>query len=128
MDEADARTHPVWVLVLPLVAAAYAGLEISGLIHGVGALSVVAASVLLLAAVFASVHHAAILAERIGEPVVSLVADISLGLGLEAEHVVLLVLALFVSLLTLGTGRTTVLQGGVHLVEFATFLMLAASP
>jgi Ca2+:H+ antiporter len=58
----------------------------------------------------------------------SLVIGIPLGLGLEAEHIVLLVLALFVSTLTLATGRTTVLQGGVHLVIFAAFLVIAAVP
>jgi Ca2+:H+ antiporter len=38
-----------------------------------------------------------------------------------------LVLTLFVSTLTLGTGRTTVLQGGVHLVIFGAFLVSAAT-
>jgi len=37
-------------------------------------------------------------------------------------------LTLVVSLLTLGTGRTTVLQGIVHLVLFAVFLFLAVVP
>jgi Ca2+:H+ antiporter len=59
---------------------------------------------------------------------VSVVIGAPLGLGLEAEHVTLLVLALFVSVLTLATGRTTVLQGGVHLVVFAAFLIIAAFP
>ena len=40
----------------------------------------------------------------------------------------LLLLTLFMSVLTLGTGRTTVLQGIVHLVIFADFLMLSAVP
>jgi Ca2+:H+ antiporter len=39
---------------------------------------------------------------------------------------VLLVLTLFVSSLTLGTGRTTVLQGAVHLAIFVVFLLLSA--
>ena len=41
---------------------------------------------------------------------------------------VILVLTLFVSTLTFATGRTTVLQGGVHLVLFAIFLLLSAVP
>ena len=41
---------------------------------------------------------------------------------------VLLVLTLFISTLTLATGRTTVLQGAIHLVIFAVFLFLSAVP
>lgn len=59
---------------------------------------------------------------------VSLIIDKPLHLGLAAEHVVLLVLTLFTSTLTLGTGRTTTLQGGVHLVIFGAFLVIAAVP
>lgn len=60
--------------------------------------------------------------------VVSVVAGLNLRLGLSPEHMVLLILTLFVSTLTLGTGRTTVLQGTVHLGIFAVFLLLAALP
>lgn len=58
----------------------------------------------------------------------SLLLGLDLVLGLGAKDTVLLVLTLFVATLTLGTGRTTVLQGAVHLVVFAVFLFLAASP
>jgi Ca2+:H+ antiporter len=59
----------------------------------------------------------------------SLLLGLDLVLGLEAKDTVLLVLTLFAAVLTLGTtGRTTVLQGAVHLVIFAVFLFLAASP
>jgi Ca2+:H+ antiporter len=51
-----------------------------------------------------------------------------LTLGLMPKEIVLLVVTLIVSLLTLGTGRTTVLQGIVHLVIFAAFLFLAVVP
>ena len=44
------------------------------------------------------------------------------------RHTVLLALTLFVGVITLGTGRTTVLQGMVHLVIFATFLFLSVVP
>lgn len=51
-----------------------------------------------------------------------------LVLGLDAEHVVLLVLSLFAATLTLAMGRTTALQGGIHLVIFGAFLTLSAIP
>jgi Ca2+:H+ antiporter len=60
--------------------------------------------------------------------IVSLVLGQTLVLGLDGELTVLLVLTLFMSSITLATGRTTVLQGGVHLVIFAAFLILAAVP
>jgi Ca2+:H+ antiporter len=41
---------------------------------------------------------------------------------------VLLALTLLVSVMTLGTDRTTVLQGAVHLVMLAAFLYLAIVP
>ncbi|UVC11751.1 ionic transporter y4hA [Rhizobium sp. TH2] len=60
--------------------------------------------------------------------IVSLVLDQQLTLGISAANMTLLVLTLFVSTLTLGTGRTTVLQGAVHLVIFAVFLLVSAIP
>ena len=42
--------------------------------------------------------------------------------------VVLLAITLIVSVLTLSSGRATVLQGAVHLVVFAAFLFLAVVP
>ncbi|WP_090709804.1 MULTISPECIES: ionic transporter y4hA [unclassified Beijerinckia] len=59
---------------------------------------------------------------------VSIFADKQLTLGLSPAHQVLLVLTLFVSTITLGTGRTTVLQGVVHLGIFAVFIVLSAIP
>ena len=60
--------------------------------------------------------------------VVSLALGTPLALGLQAPHIVLLVLSLFASTITLAAGRTTVLQGGVHLVIFAAFLVISAVP
>jgi Ca2+:H+ antiporter len=60
--------------------------------------------------------------------VVSLVLGQKLVLGLTPASTVLLLLTLFVSTLTLGTGRTTVLQGAVHLVIFIVFVLMAAVP
>lgn len=59
---------------------------------------------------------------------VSIGLGIPLTLGLGAIQEVFLALTLFVTAITLGTGRTTVLQGIVHLVILATFLFLAVVP
>jgi Ca2+:H+ antiporter len=59
---------------------------------------------------------------------VSIVIGQPLELGLGAKDQVLLALTLFVGVITLGTGRTTVLQGIVHLVIFAAFLFFAVVP
>jgi Ca2+:H+ antiporter len=60
--------------------------------------------------------------------VVSIVLGQQLDLGLDAKEIVLLSLTLLVGVITLGTGRTTVLQGIVHLVIFAAFLFLSIVP
>jgi len=59
---------------------------------------------------------------------VSIVLGQRLDLGLGLMEMTLLALTLLVSVITLGTGRTTVLQGIVHLVIFATFLFFAVVP
>ena len=51
-----------------------------------------------------------------------------LALGLDPADQVLLTLTLVLSVITLGTGRTTVLQGIVHLVIFAVYLFFAIVP
>jgi Ca2+:H+ antiporter len=60
--------------------------------------------------------------------VVTIVLGQPLELGLSAKDQVLLALTLLVGVITLGTGRATVLQGIVHLVIFAAFLFLAVLP
>jgi len=60
--------------------------------------------------------------------VVSIVLDQPLELGLGDKDQMLLWLTLLVGVVTLGTGRTTVLQGIVHLVIFAVFLFFAVVP
>ena len=60
--------------------------------------------------------------------VVSIVLGQPLELGLGGKDQVLLALTLLVGVITLGTGRTTVLQGIVHLVIFAVFLFFAVVP
>jgi Ca2+:H+ antiporter len=54
--------------------------------------------------------------------------DKQLVLGLPAQDMVLLALTLLLSLLTLGSGRTNILFGLVHLVVFAVFMFLVFVP
>jgi Ca2+:H+ antiporter len=64
-------------------------------------------------------------------PVVVLSAvafGLPLTLGLDPKDLVMLVMTLLVSIVTLGTGRTHMMQGAVHLVVFAAFLFLAFVP
>ena len=49
-------------------------------------------------------------------------------LGLDLKGMALLMLTLIVATLSLGTGRTTVLQGTVHLVIFAVYLFTTVVP
>ncbi|MGQ0622657.1 MAG: calcium:proton antiporter [Panacagrimonas sp.] len=60
--------------------------------------------------------------------VVSLLTGWTLTLGIDVKSSVLLLLSLLVATLSLGTGRTTVLQGVVHLVIFAVYLFTAVVP
>jgi Ca2+:H+ antiporter len=60
--------------------------------------------------------------------IISVFAGWTLVLGLDSKETVLLVLSLFVASLTLNTGRTTVLQGAVHLVIFAVYLFTVLVP
>ena len=59
---------------------------------------------------------------------VSIVLGHRLELGLDGKDQALLALTLLLGVITLGTGRTTVLQGIVHLVIFAAFLFFAVVP
>jgi len=64
-------------------------------------------------------------------PAITLIAaftDVQLALGVPAAKVALLVLAMFVSVITLLPGRTTVLHGVVHLALFVMFIVVAAVP
>lgn len=60
--------------------------------------------------------------------VVSITTGWTLTLGLDIKSTVLLILSLFVCTLSLSTGRTTVLQGTVHLVLLATYLFTTIVP
>ena len=59
---------------------------------------------------------------------VSLMLNQQIALGVSQTDMTLLILTLYISALTLGTGRTTVLQGAVHLVIFAAFMLVSAVP
>ena len=58
----------------------------------------------------------------------SIVTGWTLILGIDMKSTVLLSLTLVVATLSLGTGRTTMLQGAVHLVIFAVYLFTTIVP
>jgi Ca2+:H+ antiporter len=60
--------------------------------------------------------------------IVSIATGWTLTLGLDGKSSILLMLSLLVATLSLGTGRTTVLQGVVHLVIFAAYLFTTVVP
>jgi len=59
---------------------------------------------------------------------VSIAFDVPVVLGVSPKDTVLLALTLLVSVITLSTGRTTVLQGMVHLIVLAAYLFMAVVP
>ncbi len=59
---------------------------------------------------------------------VAIIMAFPLQLGLGAKDEVLLALTVVIGIITLGNGRTTVLQGIVHLVLFASFIFFAVVP
>ncbi|MFZ1388361.1 MAG: ionic transporter y4hA [Thiolinea sp.] len=64
-------------------------------------------------------------------PVVAVVAiamDMTLVLGLDNKSIVLLVLSLFITSLSMSTGRVTVMQGAVHVVIFLAYLFMTIVP
>jgi Ca2+:H+ antiporter len=60
--------------------------------------------------------------------IVSLMTGWTLSLGIDIKSTALLVLSILVATLSLGTGRTTVMQGTVHLVIFAVYLFTTIVP
>ena len=54
--------------------------------------------------------------------------DLPLLIGLDNKDIALLALSFIVGSITLGSGRTNVMQGAVHLVIFAAFLFLTLVP
>ncbi|MDR5857507.1 ionic transporter y4hA [Caballeronia sp. LZ062] len=72
-----------------------------------------------LASIGLTIPAVAVVSIAIGQPI---------ALGLAPKEITMLALTLLVSVITLGTGRSTVLQGVVHLVIFAAFLFLSVVP
>lgn len=60
--------------------------------------------------------------------VVSLVTGLPLALGIGEEYMVLFILSLFINVLSLGTGRTSIIHGIVLLITFIIYLMLVVIP
>lgn len=60
--------------------------------------------------------------------VVALITGQQLTLGLDAKSTVLLILSIYCAGISLSTGRTTVLQGAVHIVLFLVYLFFAVVP
>jgi Ca2+:H+ antiporter len=60
--------------------------------------------------------------------IVSLMLGLDIALGIDPKRMTLLGLSLIVAVISLGTGRTTVLQGMVHLIIFAAFLFTTIVP
>jgi Ca2+:H+ antiporter len=60
--------------------------------------------------------------------VTAIVFGMPLMLGLEPKDLAMLAVTFLLSGVTLGTGRTHMMQGAVHLVVFAAFLFLALVP
>lgn len=56
--------------------------------------------------------------------VISHATDHDIYFGLSGANTVILLLTLAVSIVTFGSGRTNILQGAVHVILFAAFLML----
>ena len=58
----------------------------------------------------------------------SLAVSLPIALGLDSKSIVLLFLTLLVASTSLATGRTTILQGAVHLVIFGVYLFTTVVP
>ena len=60
--------------------------------------------------------------------VASVWLGLPLRLGLAPKEMAMLAMTFLVSAITLGSGRTHVMQGAVHVVVFAAFIFLAFVP
>ena len=59
---------------------------------------------------------------------IAILSDWQLVLGVNGTNEVLLALTLLVATLSLSTGRTTIMQGVLHLVLFGIFLFMLVVP
>ena len=60
--------------------------------------------------------------------IIGMITHRSILLGIEGANLPLLILTLGVSVVTFGSGKTNILQGCIHLVLFAVFLLLIFAP
>jgi Ca2+:H+ antiporter len=60
--------------------------------------------------------------------IIGLITNHPVTLGIEGGNLPLLVLTLGVSMVTFGSGKTNILQGCIHLLLFAVFLLLIFAP
>jgi Ca2+:H+ antiporter len=102
---------PPWTLVVPIASLVLAGVALA---WPPGTLLAFVCAAALIVSVLASVHHAEVVAHRVGEPFGTLILTIGLTFA--------------VGTITLSAGRTNVLQDAVHLLIFAAFLFLAIVP
>lgn len=137
-------------LVSVVLTAKLLSPEVKTFVHAIGApevlVGVIIATIVLLPEGFAALRAAAnnqlqtslnlafgsaLATIGLTIPVVAVVAiamDMTLALGLDSKSIVLLILSLFVTSLSMSTGRVTVMQGAVHLVIFATYLFMTIVP
>jgi len=60
--------------------------------------------------------------------IIGMITNRQIVLGVDGGNLPLLVLTLGVSIVTFGSGKTNILQGCIHLVLFAVFLLLIFAP
>jgi Ca2+:H+ antiporter len=60
--------------------------------------------------------------------IIGMITNRPVALGVEGANLPLLVLTLGVSIVTFGSGKTNILQGCIHLLLFAVFLLLIFAP
>ena len=58
----------------------------------------------------------------------SVLLDLKLVIGIDDKDIAMLSLTFLVGSITLGSGRTNLMQGAIHLIIFAAFLFLTLVP
>jgi Ca2+:H+ antiporter len=111
---------------------AFGGAIVAGLILAPEALSAVKAATKNQLQRSVNILHGSVLAS-IGLTIpavlmIGMTTKRSVTLGIEGGNLPLLLLTLGASIVTFGTGKTNILQGCVHLVLFAVFLLLIFCP
>ncbi len=121
----------LWTWLVPVLSVVVLA---AALVAGGGTRLVVLCGFVLIGTVIAQMNLAigsALACIGLTVPAVVLVSaaiGLPLVLGLDPKSMAMLMLTFVVSAVTLGTGRTYMMQGAVHLVLFAAFLFLAIVP